>query len=88
MYGQYLPSPDAAAYGDGMDNRAEVSEFLRTRRDRLTPRRGDAVAREQRLPLVFVDFHVLNGGRRICSAICLLGSADVKRTWRSPSGFS
>ena len=37
MYGQYLPSPDAAAYGDGMDNRAEVSEFLRTRRDRLTP---------------------------------------------------
>ena len=59
-----------------------------SRRDHLTPRRGDAVAREQRLPLVFVDFHVLNGGRRICSAICLLGSADVKRTWRSPSGFS
>ncbi len=37
MYWQYSSTSGCASYGVGMDNQAEVSEFLRTRRDRLTP---------------------------------------------------
>lgn len=37
MYWQYSPSSESRPYGVGMDNQSEVSEFLRSRRDRLTP---------------------------------------------------
>ena len=33
----FLPRPDPAPYGRGMDNRAEVRDFLTSRRARLTP---------------------------------------------------
>lgn len=37
MYWQFLPQLCGRASVDGMDHRAEVTEFLRTRRDRITP---------------------------------------------------
>ncbi len=37
MHGQGVPHPALRPYGEGMDNRSEVREFLATRRARLTP---------------------------------------------------
>ena len=37
MYSQGTPSRPDRAYGEGMDNRAEVREFLMTRRAKVTP---------------------------------------------------
>ena len=43
MYWQYIPTREPASYGDGVDNQAEVREFLRTRRARLTPQRAGII---------------------------------------------
>ena len=48
MYCQYAPAAAPGSYGDPVDNQAEVQEFLRTRRARLTPQQAG----------------ILGGGRR------------------------
>ena len=43
MYWQYIPTRGPASYGDPVDNQAEVREFLRSRRARLTPQRAGII---------------------------------------------
>lgn len=48
MYWQSTPTPTGASYGDRVDNQAEVREFLRTRRARLTPQRAGVIGGARR----------------------------------------
>lgn len=43
MHHQFLPPGASQAYGEGMDHRTEVSEFLRSRRNRITPEQAGIV---------------------------------------------
>lgn len=43
MYWQSTPAEIRGSYGDGVDNQAEVREFLRTRRARVTPQRAGII---------------------------------------------
>ena len=44
MYRQPTTHPRSATYRGGVDNRAEVKDFLTTRRARLTPQRAGLTA--------------------------------------------
>ncbi|GAA0461648.1 hypothetical protein Ade02nite_16230 [Paractinoplanes deccanensis] len=51
MYRQYIPDEPGAPYRRGVNNRAEVHEFLTTRRAKITPERaGIPVAGQRRVP--------------------------------------
>src|SRR5690625_3334241 len=43
VHHQFLPPGASQAYGEGMDHRTEVSEFLRSRRNRITPEQAGIV---------------------------------------------
>ena len=43
MYWQATPTATSASYGDDVDNQAEVRDFLRTRRARVTPQQAGVI---------------------------------------------